>query len=68
MQIGSVVQYRTSNGSIRPGMLIAQITPFGNFVWSLVFFSGNGTAMFAANAANDPTLSANNTFAVISPF
>jgi hypothetical protein len=68
MQIGSIVQYRTSNGSIRPGMLLAQVTPFGNFVWSLVFFNGSGMPMFETNAANDPTLSANNTFAVISPF
>ena len=68
MQTGSICQYRASNGAIRPGQLIAQITPGSNIVWSLVFFSGNGTPMFAPTAENDPTLSVNNTFNVISPF
>ena len=65
MQTGSICQYRASNGAIRPGQLITQVSPFGNLVWSLVFFSGNGTPMFAPNAENDPSLSANNTFTVI---
>jgi hypothetical protein len=65
MQIGSPCQYRASNGAIRPGLLITQIVPGSNVIWSLVFFSGNGTPMFAAVADNDPNLSANNTFTVI---
>ena len=62
-QIGTAVQYLTTTGNIRPGVLLTLNNPIVP-TWNIVIFNAAGSPLVVTNVAQDQTQATKNTFAV----
>jgi hypothetical protein len=68
MQAGTIIQYKTATGAVKPGMLVRVNNPLTP-TWDLVTFDISGSSFQGGvhlNVPNDETKNANNSFGVLS--